>query len=161
MGWINDNAFLKGLSKFGRGVINVVGSPYYHYADKQGPDGESTGWAQGLKQISGNSQNLALTAILSAYGMKSGDWGGLAKSLGPRLGSMFMQGGGNGNAGGGDSGGLFQFDGGEQSSLLKMIIAQQQIADAARQSQEMLGGDTNLIDYMAKMQMQNSLRRNR
>ena len=39
------------------------------------------------------------------------------------------------------------------------LIAQQQAAEAARQAQEMLGGDTNLIDYMARMQMQNNIRR--
>jgi hypothetical protein len=53
--------------------------------------------------------------------------------------------GGGQNAGGGPS--------------LSYIIAQQQAEEAAKQAQEMLGGDTNLIDYMARMQMQNNLRR--
>lgn len=39
------------------------------------------------------------------------------------------------------------------------LIAQQQAEEAARRSQEMLGGDTDLINYIAKMQMQNNLRR--
>jgi hypothetical protein len=42
---------------------------------------------------------------------------------------------------------------------LSSIIAQQQAEEAARQAQEMLGGDTDLINYMARMQMQNNLRR--
>lgn len=55
------------IAKFGRGVVNIVASPYYHYSD-QGPD---TGYAAGKKQISESSQSVALAAILSAFAVDS------------------------------------------------------------------------------------------
>jgi hypothetical protein len=55
-------SFYHEMSQFGEGVVNIVASPYYHYADYP-----NTGYAYGKKQLAGSAQTVALTAILSAY----------------------------------------------------------------------------------------------
>jgi len=52
------------LSQFGEGVINIVGSPYYHYANIP-----NTGYAYGVKQLAGSAPTVAGAAILTAYGI--------------------------------------------------------------------------------------------
>ena len=69
---ILDNEFVNTLGKFGRGVINLVGSPYYHFTDQKGPGGEPTGWGQGLKQLGESGQNMGLYAILGSLLAKGG-----------------------------------------------------------------------------------------
>lgn len=54
------------ISQLGRGVINIVASPYYHYADKP-----NTGWNTGWKQLAGSAQAVAGTAIVAAYGISA------------------------------------------------------------------------------------------
>lgn len=55
------------IAKFGRGVVNIVASPYYHYSDQ----GSDTGYAAGKKQISESAQTVATMAILTAYGISN------------------------------------------------------------------------------------------
>jgi hypothetical protein len=52
------------LSQFGEGVVNIVGAPYYHYADIP-----NTGYAYGKKQLAGSAPTVAGMAILGAYGI--------------------------------------------------------------------------------------------
>lgn len=157
MGWLDQ------IATFGRGVINLVGAPYYHFKDTPGrndkdiPYSEDTGWATGLKQIGASGKNMGLSSILGAYalsglqGLMGGSEGGAGGAGGFNWQNLMRTAPKSAMGGGQRSGGI----------SLPYLISQQAVEDANRQNAELLGTDADLPSFIARQQLRNNIQSGR